>query len=229
MVGWCELVRDPTAMLLDVTSPRAVLHYRELCKDALVLSAKVILISTWSDSAVWGHRLTDTWRNDPTFTGERIRHRRSRDGPETYAQIAATASQLSAARARRGHAAVVGDPAKPMTLQATVHIPLGTTGPLEDWLPAALSRATAQGLPAFRRADNDSGLAMHEWRPLRDAEGRWMGRVVVQLATEAEVRQLHGAIHGTRLAVNGHDAAVEVRSQYLDLDTGGRQRPAGGH
>ena len=47
-----------------------------------------------------------------------------------------------------------------MTLQATVHIPLGTTGPLEDWLPAALSRATAQGLPAFRRADNDSGLAL---------------------------------------------------------------------
>ncbi|CAK0903261.1 unnamed protein product [Prorocentrum cordatum] len=180
-------------MLLDATSPTAALHYWELYKDVLVLSAKVLVISTWADSAVWGHHLTGIWRSDPMCTCERIRHRRSRDGLATYAQIAATASQLSAARARGGHAAVAGDPAKPMTLQATVHIPLGTTGPLEDWLPAALSRATAQqGLPTLRRAGDDAGLRMHEWRPLRDVEGRWMGNVVVQLATEAEIRHSMG-------------------------------------
>ncbi|CAK0902778.1 unnamed protein product [Prorocentrum cordatum] len=90
---------------------RAVLHYRVLHKDVLVLSTRVLLISTSADSAVWGHHLTDAWRNDPTLAGEPIPHRQSQDRPETYAQIAATASQLRATRARRGHAAVAGDPA----------------------------------------------------------------------------------------------------------------------
>ncbi|CAK0886943.1 unnamed protein product [Prorocentrum cordatum] len=126
-------------MLLDVTSLRAVLHYQELCKDVLVLSAKVVLVSTWSDSAVWGHRLTDTC--------------------ETIRRALANAS--------------------------------GTAAHVREWLPAALSRAAAHGLPALRRADNDNGLAMHEWRPLQDAEGRWMGKAVIQLATEAEARLPH--------------------------------------
>ncbi|CAK0839973.1 unnamed protein product, partial [Prorocentrum cordatum] len=195
-----QLVWDPAAMLLDATSPKAALHYQELYKDALVLSAKLLLISTRADSA----------RPD-VHTGERIRNRQSRDGPETYAQVTATASQLNAARARGGHAAAPGNPAKPVSLQATVHIPLGTTGPPEDWLPAALSRATAQqGLPTLRRADDDSVLGMHELCPIRDAEGGWMGKIVIQLAAEAEVRKLHEAIHGMRLAVNGHDASVEA-------------------
>ena len=92
-------------------------------------------------------------------------------------------------------------------------------------MPRLLNAANARGLPQLRRAAADTGLGIQEWRPVIDAEGRWMGKVVVQFSTEAEVRQLHSLLHGRSLNINGFEAELGVTSQHLDLETGaGQQR-----
>ena len=136
-------------MLLDVTSPGAAGAYRDMYSGCLVIAPKLVLITTWYDSGVWGQRLTHTWTANPMNTAEKIRCRPSREGPRVYAQIAATAAQIAAAKTRGGHAAVAGFPARPLTLQATVHISLGMEGAIDAWLPAVMG---VSGLPALRRS-----------------------------------------------------------------------------
>ena len=58
-----------------------------------------------------------------------------------------------------------------------------------------------------------------------DFEGGWLHSVVVQLESELELRHLHRLIHGMRVGVGGHEAAVEVDSQFISLDDGGARPP----
>ena len=64
----------------------------------------------------------------------------------------------------------------------------------------------------------ESGLDIHKWKPIMDFEGGWTGRILVQLATEQEVQQLYGLVHGKGLQVQRHMGCIEVESLYLDLD-----------
>ena len=114
------------------------------------------------------------------------------------------------------------------TLQAMIHMPLGMTGTVDQWLTAIWSKTASQGFPRIKRAGDEQGLGMREWRPLVDAEGRWLRKVVVQLPSADELRRLHGLIHGLSIRINGHDAVFEVTSQYMDLDGGGQERSAHG-
>jgi len=88
-------------------------------------------------------------------------------------------------------------------------------------MPRVMDKVAAGGLVPLQRARCEDGLGIREWRPLYDYEGRWLQKVIVQLKDEAELRRLHRTVHGLRVAIAGHEAAVEVESLFLDLDDEG--------
>ena len=50
-------------------------------------------------------------------------------------------------------------------------------------------------------------------------DGSWTGKVVVQLANQQEVRQLHASIHGKGVEIQQHVAGIMVDSLHVDLGT----------
>jgi hypothetical protein len=217
LAGWTDLLIEEDAMILEVTSSAACVQYQGLCTDMLPITAKTIMVRTQTSAAVWQHCLTRSWQDDPTRTGEKIRHRSSRGG--TYAQVEATTAQIKAAKARAGHAPVTPSLQLPLTLQATIQIPLGTTGQLDCWLPEVMNVVEAAMGNVLTKAATEDGLLPGEWRPLFDYEGRWMETVVVQFSSEAELRAAYKAVQGKAININGFAAAVELSSNFVDLRT----------
>ena len=195
-----------------------------MCRDMIVISPKVTLISTVADQEVWTRLLTRTWQQDPNECAEKIKFRASRDGPSIYAQVEATQAQLSAARARRGHDPVQATIDQPKTLQATVSIPIGTSGQVEAWLPQVMNKLTTNGLIPISRSTQEDGLGVREWKPLYDADGTWLQKVVVQFRDEQELRRAHRVLQGKRVSISGHEAAITVESKYIDLERGTRDQ-----
>ena len=105
----------------------------------------------------------------------------------------------------------------PLTLQATIQIPLGTTGQLDCWLPEVMDVVEAAMGSVLAKATTEEGLQPGEWRPLYDNEGRRMETVVVQFSNEAELRAAHRAIQGKAVNINGFTATVEMASNYEDF------------
>ena len=100
------MVNDEYTMLLDVSQANAGFQYAELCSGMLVVKPKLVLVATTAEDETWKASLTSAWKNDPTCTGEKIRHRPSRKIGTVFVQVQATAAPLSNAKARKGHEAV---------------------------------------------------------------------------------------------------------------------------
>ena len=90
--------------------------------EMVVINPKMIMVVTRAEKGVWEASLAKTWNDNPCETGEKLRHRPSKN-LSPFAQIQATTAQIAAAKARRGHSADAIDPNKPKTLQATLSIP----------------------------------------------------------------------------------------------------------
>ena len=111
---------------------------------------------------------------------------------------------------------------QPKTLQATIHIPTAITGNFDNWLAKMMSRISTSGSIPLSKTTLENGLGLGEWRTLHDVEGLWMQCVLVQLTNGQELRHLHRLLQGARIAINGHEAALEVSSPLVLLDVGGR-------
>ena len=222
LIGWSSMVNDEYTMLLDVSQAKAGFQYAELCSGMLVVKPKLVLVATTAEDETWKASLTSSWKNDPTCTGEKIRHRPSRKIGTVFAQVQATAAQISNAKARKGHEAVEPRADQPKTLQATIHIPTAITGNFDNWLPKMMSKISTSGSIPLSKTTLENGLGFGEWRTLHDVEGRWMQCVLVQLTNGQELRHLHRLLQGARIAINGHEAALEVSSPLVLLDAGGR-------
>ena len=104
-------------------------------------------------------------------------------------------------------------------------IPLGCTGPLEQWMPKVMERIAAIGLVPLTPTLAADGLGVREWRPIFDADGTWLQKILVQCADEQELRRLHRTVQGSRISFGGHEAAIELESLYVNLDEGGLAPP----
>ena len=221
LVGFAELVRDPHSMLLDISHTSAAVLYADLCSGMLVISPKLlVVVCTRAEDGVWKQSLTESWKADPNTTGEKLWLRKSRGDGSIFAQTQATAAQISAARARKSHSHIVGSIDKPKTLQANIRIPIGAIGNLTVWLDECMQQVATQTSIPLQKSHLGEGINIHEWRPLFAVEAGWLHSVVAQLHSELELRHLHRLIHGMRVGVGGHEAAIEVGSQFISLEDG---------
>ena len=183
------------------------------------MSPQLLLIETRVDMRTWNDSLTATWKTDPANSGIKVRYRPSSQIRRAFAHIEATAADIAAVRARKGRVGSNPSIQDPPTLQATISIPLGTCGPLEQWLPAFMEQVAAANNIPLQRSTTEHGLDIHKWRPIMTYHGNWTGKVVIQLASQQEVGQLHASIHGKGVEVQKHLAGITVDSLHIDLAT----------
>ena len=136
---------------------------------------------------------------------------------EVFAQVEASKEMIAMTKARKGHAPVPLTIDQPRTLQATVHIPIGTEGNLEQWIAGIMQKLASDSLIPLKKAEGEYGLGLREWRPIYDAEGSWTEKVLVQCTDEVELMRLHGTMHGKRINIGGYSAAVDVKSIFAEL------------
>ena len=217
IVGVFNTMSSPTAMLMDCMSASAGHTHADLSWSTIIVSPKLLLVETRTDAHTWSTHLTAAWNQDPTSAGIKVRYRPSANVKPTFAQVQVTASEIAAVRARRGHAPSTPSLRNPATLQATITLPLGTCGPIDQWLPTFMQRvATTNNLP-LQASTTDSGLDVHRYRALTAYDGSWTGKVIVQLANTQEVRQLHNTLHGLGIEIQQHTTGIFVESNHIDL------------
>ena len=105
----------------------------------------------------------------------------------------------------------------PKSLQATIHIPLGTTGNLDEWASRMMQGMANECMVSLTKAPDEHALRNREWKPLYNAEGGWMGKIVVQCNDEEELLRMHGHLQGKKVGIGGHMAAIRVQSDFLNL------------
>ena len=217
VIGVLSTMSSPTAMLVDVMSAAAGFTHAELSWSSLVISPRLLLVETRSDSTTWSTSLTAAWNNDTSTAGIKIRYRPSSNLKPTFAQVAASPADIAAARARKNQTPCRPSLQNPLTLQATIAIPVGTSGLLDQWLPTFMQKvATTNNLP-LQPSTTESGLDVHKWRAVRAYDGSWTGKVVVQLASVQELRQMHKNMHGHAIEIQQHVAGISVESAHVDL------------
>jgi hypothetical protein len=175
-----------------------------------------VLIETRCDATWWQAELTTKWRVEPARAAEKIRFRPSSQVAQkntTFAKVAATPGQISAARARTQH-----NTPGVASWRVTLCIELGTSGQWDIWLPECLNEIARRSGLTLRQTAHERATDIHEWRPIRNYEGAWTGRVTIQLASEGEVRTLHRAAHGQGIQVQQCSAIIEISSAYVVLD-----------
>ena len=182
-----------------------------------MISPRLMLIETRTDEETWNSSLTAAWQHNPTTAGIKVRYRPSLQMKTPFAQVAATASNIAAVRARKGHAPSSPTLRSPQTLQVTITMPLGTCGPLEQWLPAFMQKASSTNNLPLQKTTAESGLDVHKWKEILAYDGSWTGKVLVQLVTPEEVHKLHSSLHGQGIQIQHHLAGISVDSDHLDL------------
>ena len=148
IIGVLTTMSSPTAMLVDVMSASAGFTHAELSWSTLVISPRLLLVETRTDSHVWSTNFTTAWQHDPITAGIKIRYRPSTNTKPTFAQVETTSADIAAVRARKAHAPSKPTLQNPPTLQATISIPVHTCGLLDQWLPTFMQRVatTTAGL-----------------------------------------------------------------------------------
>ena len=217
IIGVLTTMTNPTAMLVDVMSASAGYTHADLSWSTLVISPRLLLVETRTDAHTWSTHLTAAWNQDPTSAGIKVRYRPSANAKPTFAQVQVTASEIAAVRARRGHAPSTPSRSNPATLQATITIPLGTCGPIDQWLPTFMQQVATTNNLSLQASTTDSGLDVHKYRALTAYDGSWTGKVIVQLANIQELRKMHKTLHGQGIEIQHHTAGISVESAHVDL------------
>ena len=217
IVGLLNTMASPTAMLLDCMATAAGHLHAELCWSSLVISPRLILIESRTDAQTWNASLSSAWNVNPNEAGIKVRYRPSSGIKKAFAHVDATATDIAAVRARKAHANSGPSPQDPPTLQATISMPLGTCGPLEQWLPVFMANvASTNGLP-LERSRAEAGLDIHKWRAIMGYDGSWTGKVIIQLATLQELQNLHTFLHGQGIEIQHHLTSISVDSLHYDF------------
>ena len=219
IIGTLSTMASPTAMLLDCMANTTGHVHGHLSWSSLVISPRLVLVETRTDSSTWNADLAAAWNHNPTTSGIKVRFRPSARTRQPFAQVEATAANIAAVRARKGQTQSSPTIRNPPTLQATISLPLATCGQLDQWLPTFMQKvSTANNIP-LQMTSSETGLDIHHWKAIMAFDGSWTGKVLVQLATAQEVHQLHASIHGKGIEVHHHLAAIAVDSNHLDLSS----------
>ena len=217
IVGVLNTMSSPTAMLLDCMSATAGRTHADLCWSTLVISPKLLLVETRTDATTWTTHLTDAWNRHPTSAGIKVRYRPSANVKPTFAQVEATTSDIAAVRARKGHSPTTPTLRNPTTLQATISMPLGTCGPLDQWLPIFMQRVAAVNNLPLQRCTSESGLDIYKWKAVMAYDNTWTGKIIVQLRDPQELQHVYNSLHGQGIEVQHHVTGIMVESAHVDL------------
>ncbi len=218
VVGLQTAITSPTSKILEITSPLATYHLGHLSHSCILLSNRMAVVDTLTSKEVWAERLTKLWEADPTVAAIRLRLRESDPSrSKKFAEVQATPEQISAARARKGHAQVEPDNSKPVTLRATLHIPLSIEGHVDTWAPQLMRNLSQLSGVQLKRHEGEQGLEWGTWNPILNFEGQWTGKILIQCQSKQDILQLHRQVCNKGVNIQGHCAAVEMSTEYFDL------------
>ena len=103
------------------------------------------------------------------------------------------------------------------TLRATIDIPVPVESQLEVWLDGLMDTISHNSGVSLTQHLASEGLAMGSWQAVRDFEGNWAGRVIVQCTCAADLYKLQTAVHSKGITIEGHTTTISIGSDYVDL------------
>lgn len=219
IIGRQATIADPTAHILDITSPSGAFRFSNLYDDCILVSPRLAIVSTSASPGAWSQQMTHSWEQDPNKCALLLRHRGSnaiRD--KRIAEVAATKEQISAARARKGHHEVTPSADKPLTLRATIELPVQVDAGCHTWLPHMMAHIAHLTGTTLHQHLGEAGLEMGTWKAVHNFEGHWTGRVLLQCRSANDLITFYKAIHNKGINIQGHMSAVSLHSDYIDLE-----------
>ena len=218
LIGRQATITEPTAHMLDITKPSGAFLASHLCNDCIIMSQRLAIVSTNSSPEAWTHNMTQAWHQDPNTCALSLRMRDSSSARDKrVAEVAVTKEQMSAVRARKGHETISPSIDKPLTLRATIELPIRVDGGSRTWLPHLMSHiGTVTGVTLGQHL-GETGLDLGTWKSIDNFEGNWTGKVLVQCKTASDLLSLYKIIQGKGINIQGHMANVNMHSDYVDL------------
>ena len=205
--------------MLDITTPTGTARASHLFDEGIIISPRLAIVVTSTAPTTWAQHMTQDWQQDPNKCALSLRLRDSdptRD--KKIAEVAATREQISAAKARKGHQEVSPTIDKPLTLRATIDLPMKVDAGSHSWLPLMMAHIGQVTGITLQQHKGDTGLDLGTWKAIHNFEGTWTGRVLVQCNTAKELLTIYSTIQNKGLDIQGHTTAVNMHSDYIDLE-----------
>ena len=70
---------------------------------------------------------------------------------------------------------------------------------------------------AIHQQSGDDGLDLGAWKAVRNFEGTWTGRVLLQCHSAKDLLTIYKAIHNRSIDIQGHTTVANMHSDYIDL------------
>ena len=193
-----------------------------LCDNCILISPRLAILTTTTSIPTWTQLLTESWQNDPNHCALTLRMRRSTNARnKKLAEVTATKDQLSAARARRSHQEIIPNSAKPLTLRATLDLPVGTDANSTTWLPHMMDYLSQTTQVPLSQHLADEGMELGTWKILYNFEHNWTGKILIQCHTAEELLQIYKAVQNQGVVIQGHTTSIHMHSDYIDLHAHG--------
>jgi hypothetical protein len=216
VVGPEQLLNEPGARVLELTTLAAVPGFSDLLGDAVVLNAAEVLFLSSAPLADWEERLTRVLKDDPSTAGIQVKWRRMVHGGRPWAKPRLLDSMVRTvtqrAKKTAGRATVDDDVA-----QLRLEGPLGSRP--EELLTEVMRKVGELLQEDLRPQKNDRKLEMGQWRMSMDMSGRPTGRVDVRLASLQRIAEAQRMIAQTAVLVNGVLVPLALHSEALVAGT----------
>ena len=208
-IGAESLINDRGAMILEVSSMRAIHSLKDIIGEAIVVSPTELLITTVASQMEWQTRLTRIWQDDPSSAVLQLRWRRCNQNGRPWAKPRMLDGIVrAAARGARtgGNDESLG--------QIVIQGPLGARPELllsrlmeaiSSRIGTAMTQAQPQGKP----------LKDYQWRLQLSAEGLPTGRVDIRLPTLADLERVRTLIQMDVIEINGSFVPIQMHTEAL--------------
>ena len=222
LIGLQSTISNPAAYMLDITSPAGAHLISHLCDNCILISPRLAIVTTTTSIPTWTQLLTESWQNDPNHCALVLRMRDSTNSRnKKLAEVAATKDQLSASRARKGHHEITPNSAKPLTLRATLDLPVGTDANSTTWLPHMMDHLAQTTQVPLRQHLADQGMELGTWKIMYNFEHTWTGKILIQCQTADELQQIYKIVQNQGVVIQGHTTSIHMHSDYIDLHAHG--------
>ena len=219
LIGLQSTITNPTARMLDITSPTGAYLVSHLCDNIILITPRLAIITTPSTSAAWTQLMTHCWHNDPTHCALTLRLRESTNARnKKLAEVTATKEQMSAARARKGHQEIPPNPDKPLTLRATLDFPSNTDANSTSWPPHMMAHLSTTTRIPMQQHLPENGMELGTWKPLLNFEQNWTGKILLQCRTAEELLLIYKTVQNKGVNIQGHMTSIQMHSDYVDLE-----------
>ncbi len=218
VVGLQSTISDAKAKVLEIASPAAAYQCGSLINSCIITSPTAALVTTYAEPDQWGTLMTQTWAVDPTNAAIRLSIRDSDPARnKRLASVQATQEQLRAATDRKGHAPIGPSTDKPETLRVTLEVLVAVESCLGQWLNDLMDRISHESGVPLSRQDAPCGLDLGCWQAVRDFEGGWAGKVVIQCKGPQDIGKIRDLVHCEGIAIEGHTSTLALTSNFLDV------------